>query len=273
MPPKLGIVAGGGDLPSRLIDACQAQNRDVFVLAVEGQAESASVERASHAWVRIGAGGRALKLLREAAVEEVVFAGRFERPNLRAIRPDWLAVKFVAKVARSALGDDGLLRAVLAEFEGYGFRVVGPQTILPELLAPVGVFGRLAPDDDAERDIGRAIEVARLLGRADVGQSVVVQQGMVLGVEAIEGTDALIERCGALKRKGKGGVLVKIKKPQQEQRMDLPTIGVRTVEKAAAAGLRGIAVEAGETLVLARDEVTAAADRAGLFVVGIEVAK
>ncbi len=273
MPPKLGIVAGGGDLPARLIDACREQNRDVFVLAVEGQAESAKVERAAHAWVPIGAGRRALRLLRREAVEEVVFAGRFERPSLLDIRPDWLAVKFVARMAKSALGDDGLLRAILAEFESYGFRVVGPQTILPDLLAPAGPFGRVVPDEDARRDIARGIEVARLLGRADVGQSVVVQQGMVLGVEAIEGTDALMERCAGLRRRGKGGVLVKLKKPEQERRMDLPTIGVRTVEKAAAAGLRGIAVEAGETLVLARDEVAAAADRAGLFVVGVDASE
>jgi len=271
MPPKLGIIAGGGDLPARLIDACEKDDRRYFVLAVEGQADSPRIDKAAHGWVRLGAGGRALDLLRENEVEDVVFAGRIERPNLWSIRPDWLTVRFVARVAKAALGDDGLLRAVVDEFESHGFRVVGPETVLPDLLAPMGVFGRVVPDEAADRDIARGIEVARLLGTADVGQSVVVQGGMVLGLEAAEGTDALIERCGSLKRKGPGGVLVKVKKPQQERRMDLPVIGVSTVETAARASLRGIAVQAGHTLVLARADVISAADKAGLFVIGVEV--
>jgi len=128
---------------------------------------------------------------------------------------------------------------------------------------------RIIPDEQAEADIKRGIEVARGLGALDVGQAVVVQQGIVLGVEAIEGTDRLIRRCGELRREGPGGVLVKMKKPGQDRRLDLPTIGVNTVREAASAGLRGIAVETGGALVLGRDAVTAEADRMGLFVIGV----
>jgi len=140
---------------------------------------------------------------------------------------------------------------------------------LADALAPVGVLGAVAPDAVAEADIARGLDVAQALGRLDVGQSVVVQQGMVLGVEAIEGTDALIARCGRLRREGGGGVLVKIAKPGQDRRADLPTIGARTVSACAEAGLSGIAVAAGSTLLVDRAAIVAAADRAGLFVAGV----
>ncbi len=192
------------------------------------------------------------------------------RPSLAALRPDWRAAKFFARVGYRALGDDGLLSAVVAELEREGFQVVGPDQVLGAGLAPEG---RLRPDPSRCAGDGRyrawRAHRARALGALDIGQAVVVQQGLVLGVEAIEGTDELIRRCAALRREGPGGVLVKVEKPGQEQRADRPTIGPRTVALAAEAGLRGIAVEAGATIVLDRGEVVAAADRAGLFVLGI----
>lgn len=142
---------------------------------------------------------------------------------------------------------------------------------MADAVAPVGLLGAVAPDAAAQADIEHGVTVARALGALDIGQAVVVQQGMVLGVEAIEGTDALIERCGALRREGGGGVLVKIAKPGQDRRADLPTIGVRTVETAASAGLVGIAVAAGSALLVNRAAITAAADRAHIFVVGVAV--
>ena len=168
-----------------------------------------------------------------------------------------------------ALGDDGLLSALVAELEREGFRVLGPEDLLCAGLAPEGPLGRLLPDAQARADIARGTEIARALGELDIGQAVVVQQGLVLGVEAIEGTDQLLRRCADLRREGPGGVLVKLEKPTQERRVDRPTIGPQTVTLAAAAGLRGIAVEAEATIVVDRDQVAAAADRAGLFVVGI----
>ncbi len=240
------------------------------MLALEGAAEPATVEGVAHAWCRLGAGARGLALLRENNVTDLILAGGVRRPSLASLRPDWRAAKFLARVGyRAALGDDGLLSAVVAELEREGFRVIGADQVLRAGLAPEGALGSLRPDAQALADIDHAQRIARALGALDIGQAVVVQQGLVLGVEAIEGTDALLRRCAELRREGPGGVLVKVEKPGQEQRADRPTIGPQTVALAAGAGLRGIAVEAGATIVLDRDEVVNAADRAGLFVVGI----
>jgi len=266
---RLGIIAGAGGLPRRIIESCRASGRDIFVLALQGAAEPATVAGVPHAWCRMGAAAKGLGLLRDNGVTELVLAGSIRRPTLAAVRPDWRATKFFAKVGYRMLGDDGLLSAVVKELEIEGFRLIGAHELLDATAVPEGPLGRLRPDADADADIRRGIQLARAIGALDVGQAVVVQQGLVLGIEAIEGTDALLKRCGALKREGAGGVLVKLAKPQQESRIDRPTIGARTVAIAAEAGLRGIAVEAGATLMLDREAVIRAADMAGLFVVGV----
>ncbi|MDE1147734.1 MAG: UDP-2,3-diacylglucosamine diphosphatase LpxI [Azospirillaceae bacterium] len=267
-PVKLGILAGGGDLPGRLIETCRAVGRPLFVVTLDGQGAAVPVD-IPQAGFRIGAAGAILDRLRAEGVGEIVLAGRVRRPSLAEMRPDWFAAKFFARIGAKALGDDGLLRALVTTLEEEGFHVVAVQDLVQGLLSPAGPLGALAPDAAAEADIAHGAAVARTLGLLDVGQSVVVQQGLVLGVEAIEGTDALIERCGTLRRDGPGPILVKVRKPQQDIRLDLPTIGVTTVERAAAHGFRGIAVEAGGTLTLGRDQVAKAADAAGLFVTGI----
>jgi UDP-2,3-diacylglucosamine hydrolase len=269
MAGRLGIVAGGGGLPRRLVESCRAAGRDVFVLALEGAAEPATVRDVPHAWCRIGAAAAGLALLRQNNVTELVLAGGLRRPSLTALRPDWRAAKLIARIGYRALGDDGLLSAVVSELEQEGFHVVGPDELLDRAVIPEGPLGKIRPDAQATADIEHARRIARALGALDVGQAVVVQQGLVLGVEAIEGTDELLRRCAALRREGPGGVLVKVEKPGQERRADRPTIGLRTVALAAETGLRGIAIEADATIVLDRDEVVRAADRAGLFVVGI----
>jgi DUF1009 family protein len=270
MAPKLGILAGSGELPLRLIDACRAADRPVFVLALEGAANPEDFAGVPHASVRLGAGAEALRLLREHAVEELVMAGPVRRPTLTSLRPDWRAAKMLARIGLRALGDDGLLSAIIKEFELEGFRVVGAHDVLKSLLAPEGPIGAIVPDAQARTDIERGLEIASALGAVDVGQAVVVQQGIVLGLEAVEGTDALIERAGRLQGEGPGGVLVKVAKPGQERRADLPTVGSATVHACARAGLRGIAIEAGMALVMDRPTVAAAADGAGLFVVGVK---
>lgn len=269
--PTLGIVAGGGDLPRRLIDACRARGRPFFVIAFPDQTDPATVADVPHAWVRLGAAGEALAALRAQGVGQLVMAGRIRRPSLAALRPDAFALKVFAKAGLAAFGDDGILKALVRVLEEEGIAVIGPEAILSDLLATEGVYGRVTPDDAARADIAKGIAVARALGALDIGQAAVVQQGLVLGVEAIEGTDALIARCGELGREGSGGVLVKVKKPEQERRADLPTIGPDTVAHAARAGLRGIAIEAGGALVVDRLKVIADADAAGLFVVGVRV--
>lgn len=269
MAPRVGIVAGGGDVPIRIAEACRTAGREVFVLALEGQADPDTLD--ADAWIRLGEAGRGLDLLREAKVEELTFVGRVERPSLRQLRPDIRTARFLAKLGKSVLGDNSLLSAIAREMEREGFRMVAPESILDGLLAVEGRYGAHAPDQLALDDVARGVEVARALGAIDVGQAVIVQQGHVLGVEAAEGTDGLIGRCAGLRLAGEGGVLVKIAKPGQDRRIDLPTVGPDTVAAAAAAGLRGIAVEAGGALVIDRDRLARAADDAGLFVIAIAV--
>jgi len=269
MADRLGILAGAGALPLRLLEACRATQRPVFVLAFEGAADPAVTSGVPHAWVRLGAAGDGIQILRENSVHELVLAGGVKRPSLMSLKPDWRTAKFFARIGYRAMGDDGLLKAIMRELEDEGFRVLGADSILDAALAPEGPIGCCLPDAEAVADIALGFKIVHALGALDIGQAAVVQQGLVLGVEAIEGTDALIARSAALRREGPGGVLVKGLKPGQDRRADLPTIGPDTVKAAAAAGLRGIAVEAGATFLLDRVHLVDEADRAAIFVVGV----
>jgi DUF1009 family protein len=267
----LGILAGGGTLPRQVAEAAAAQGRPVFLVAFEGQHAPETVANFPHVVLPIAKAGQILKALKTAGVVDLVMAGGVRRPSLPELGLDWRGVQLFAKIGVKALGDDGLLGAIGKELEREGFRLVGPGDILKNGTTEAGLLGRHAPDAQAEADIAHGIAVAKALGALDIGQAVIVQQGLVLGVEAIEGTDALILRAGPLRRDGPGGVLVKIAKPQQDRRIDLPTIGPATVEQAKAAGLRGIAIQAGNTLVLDRDALIRVADSAGLFVIAMDI--
>jgi DUF1009 family protein len=268
--PKLGIIAGGGTAPRRVIEACRVQKREHFVICLEGQADSGVAHDAPHVWLSLGSFGKLRDLAAAEQIAEIVMIGHVRRPSLRELKPDWLAMKALAKIGFSLLGDDALLRAIGQVIEQEcGVRLIGAQDILGGALMHPGALGAVIPDAEAEQDIARGIEVARALGQVDVGQSVIVQQGLILGVEAIEGTDALIARCKDLKREGAGGILVKVAKPQQDDRYDLPTIGPDTIEAVLKAGLRGIAAEAERSLIIDRDLTRQLADKAGIFVVGI----
>ena len=273
MPPEaapLGLVAGTGDLPRRLAEACRAQGRPLFVLALKGVTDPALAATAPHAWVKLGAVGTALDTLRGAGVREIVLAGPVPRPSFGSLGLDLRTLRLLADAGRGGLGDDGLLSMIVRELEREGFNVVAPEAVLGGLAAAVGPLGRVVPDAGQEADIALGLRVTRALGALDVGQAAVVQGGRVLGVEAAEGTDALIARCAGLGA-GRGGVLVKAAKPQQERRVDLPAIGPGTVAAAARAGLAGIAVEAGASLIIDAAATREAADTAGLFVVAVPV--
>ncbi|WP_428486141.1 LpxI family protein [Rhodopila sp.] len=267
----LGIIAGGGELPARVAAAGRAVGRSVFILGLEGFADPAVLAPWPHQIVRLGAAGRILALLRDNGCEDIVMIGPVRRPSLLNLRPDAEGARILARVGRAAfMGDDGLLAAVIKVLAEEGFRVIGAQEVMREATAPRGVLTQAGPDAQAMADIARAVEVVRLLGAADVGQGCVVQQGLVLAVEAIEGTDAMLARCAPLRRDGIGGVLVKLVKPGQDKRADLPTIGPRTIRNVAAAGLRGLAFEAGTTILAEREACVAAADAAGLFLLGLD---
>ncbi len=267
---SLGIIAGGGPLPGLIARACRGEGREILVIAFEGETDPETCVGVPHRWLGLGAVGALLKSLRQASCREVVLAGSIRRPSLSSLKVDLRGMRLMGRIARSKTkGDDALLSLVIAELEDEGFTVVGADDLIATLCAPASVIGQRAPDEDAERDIAVGIEAARALGAQDIGQAVVVQAGRVLGVEGVEGTDGLIERCAALQEAGPGAVLVKMKKPGQERRADLPTIGADTIERLAEAGFRGVAVEAGETLILERDRAVARADEHGVFLVGV----
>ena len=267
--PRLGVLAGGGALPRLVAAAAAARGESPFVLAFRNHADASIGDGLDHDWVRLGAIGRALDSLKSAGVTDLCLVGRFDRPSWRDLLPDARGAQFLSRIGFDKLGDHALMGVIAEGLEGEGFRIVGPHEVAPELLAPAGPIGRHAPDAGMRDDLARAAEVATAIGRLDAGQGAVVQQGVVLAVEAAEGTDAMLARAGELTRKGRGGVLVKVKKPQQDPRLDLPVIGLRTVEAAAEAGLAGIGVEAGASLVVDRAAVAALADRKRLFVVGL----
>lgn len=268
---KLGIIAGGGSIPKKLIEFCKKNKRDYFVLAIEGNADKNLIDDSvPHQWIRIGQAGTGFKRFHDEKVQDVVMIGTIRRPGFFDLMPDLRTTAFFAKIGMKSLGDDGILRALVKEIESEGMAVKGVHEVLPEILVKKGVLGRHKPDKQAEADIRRGIEVALELGKLDVGQAVIVQQGLVLGVEGIEGTDELIRRCGDYRRKGEGGVLVKLRKPQQDMRIDLPTIGPRSVTRAKESGLRGIALHVGNGLIVDEDEVIRLADKEGLFVIGVD---
>ncbi len=270
-PPTLGILAGGGPLPGQVAAAARAAGRRVFIVGLDGYADPAVIAPFPHSLARLGAAGTILGLLRQAGVKDLVLVGPVRRPSVFDLRPDAEGVRIMARIGRAAFGgDDGLLAAVVRVLAEEGFHIVGAHEIITESLGPRGQLTRIGPDAQAQADIDRGVAVARLIGAADVGQGCVVQQGIVLAVEAIEGTDAMLERARGLARPGPGGVLVKLVKPGQDRRADLPTIGPGTIVAAAAAGLRGIAFEAGGTMLTDRTATIADADRAGLFLVGVD---
>ena len=239
-------------------------------MAIEGNAAPDLVDDTiPHLWIRIGQAGTGFKRLAEEKIEEVVMIGTIHRPSFKDLVPDMRTAAFFAKIGAKALGDDGILRALIKEIEADKMRVIGIQEVMGDLLAKSGVLGRKKPSKTDWEDIKRGISVAFELGRLDVGQSVIVQEGLVLGVEGIEGTDELIKRCGGYKRKGSGGVLVKLRKPQQDMRIDLPTVGIRTLENAKQSGLNGLAIHAGNTLIVDEEDFIRQADKLGLFVIGI----
>ncbi len=267
----LGIIAGGGPLPGQVAAAAQAAGRPVFIVGLEGFAESAIIAPYPHQFFRMDAVGAIRQALQAHGCAELVIIGPVKRPSIFSLRPDAEGIKMLARIGRAAFaGDDGLLGAVLRVLGEDGFHVVGAHEILGDALGTPGLLTRAAPDETALADIQRGVEVLKIIGAADIGQACVVQQGIVLAVETVEGTDAMLSRISAVTRSGPAGVLVKLAKPGQERRADLPTIGVETIRQVRNAGLRGVVFEAGGTILANRSLMIEAADAAGIFLLGVQ---
>jgi DUF1009 family protein len=269
---KLGLLAGGGPFPARVADAAAKAGHEIFVVCLKGFCDPVEYGRFPHTVERLGAGGAIVQRLRDEGVTHIVLAGKVKRPSMLSLLPDVWMAKAMARVGVALLsGDDALFKAVVHVLGEEGFEVVSPQSLIEDsTVAEAGLLVGEEPDTMARADIARGIETLRCLAPVDVGQAVVVQQGMVLGIEAVEGTDALIARAGDLRRDGPGGVLVKLSKTGQEMRIDAPVVGPTTVAGAMAAGLRGIAIEAGRTILAERAATLKAAEAAGLFVLAVD---
>ena len=273
---KLGLIAGGGSLPVEIAEHCQRSGRPLFVIRLKGFA-GAGLEPYAGAEVGLAELGKCFKALKRAGCHAICLAGNVARPDFSALMPDLRGLAALpGAIAAARRGDDALLRFLVGEFEKEGFAVEGAHEVMDDLGLGEGLLGRIAPSDDASSDIAHAMDIARAIGRLDVGQAVAVCRGLVLAVEAAEGTDAMLARVAELPEALRGrpdapkGVLAKAPKPIQETRVDLPTIGPATVRAVARAGLAGIVGEAGRLLVLDRDEVVALADELGVFILGVE---
>jgi DUF1009 family protein len=272
----IGLIAAGGPLPFAVADSLVARSISPVFFALRGVCDPVEVARFRHHWISIGQLGRLASLLRAENCRDLVFIGALVRPALSEIRLDWKTIRAMASVLKAFRGgDDHLLSSVGRILEKDGFRMVGLKDVAPSLLMPSGCLTRAAPNADANADIAKGREVLRALSPFDIGQAAIVIDGHVIGVEDIEGTDGLLARVSRLRGEGRirakpgRGVLVKAPKSGQDLRFDLPTLGARTIEGAAVAQLAGIAVIAGNTLVAEPQTMVEAADKAGLFVVGL----
>src|SRR5580658_3416071 len=272
----VGVIAGGGVMPFAVADSLQARGLDPILFALKGVCDPAATERFRHHWIAVGQYGRAKKLFRAENCKNLVFIGTLVRPSLSEIRLDWATLRIMGRVWSAFRGgDDHLLSGVGRIFEQDGFRHLGLKEVAPDLLMPEGCVTRRMPDQGAMSDVARGREVLRALGPFDIGQAAVVIDNHVVGVEGIEGTDELLKRIASLRAGGRirapagRGVLVKAPKSGQDLRFDLPTVGSRTVEAAAAAGLAGVAVIAGHTVVADPQVMIETANTAGLFVTGL----
>ncbi|WVT74721.1 LpxI family protein [Sinorhizobium chiapasense] len=275
---RLAIIAGGGALPHHVAEAVRARGEDPFIIALSREAEEADWVGFDHSVLGIGDFANISRTFREEGIDRVVLSGWVRRrPEWRDIRPTLRTLAKIPAVLKTLVsgGDDAVLRMAMALIEASGAHVIGVHEVVPNLLAEPGPIGAVTPDADDRRDIEVGIAAANALGALDVGQGAVAVGGRVVALEGAEGTDAMLERVVALKAEGRvssrrRGVLVKLCKPGQDLRADLPSIGPSTVALAERAGLAGIAIEAGRALVLERANVIDVADRSGLFVAGVE---
>lgn len=272
----LAVVCGGGTLPIEVARAAARQGRRVVLLALRGSADPQAVAEFPHHWIGLGQFGLACRKAKAEGCREIVMIGSVLRPHVRDLRFDFFTLRRLPRVMRLFRnGDDRLLTGIATMFEEQGLRVLGAHEIAPDILMPAGPLGSRLPGESDRADIERGLALLRATGPFDVGQAVVVSDNRILAVEAADGTDLMLERLAELRARGSirarqgGGVLIKAPKPSQDRRIDLPSVGPRTVESVARAGLAGIAVVAGSAVVADPGRIAAAADGAGVFVFGI----
>lgn len=274
MSGKLALIAGGGALPVSVAARCEAEGRPVFVIRLAGFADP---HLAHYPGIDAGMAeiGKIMSAMKKADCKAVCLAGTVNRPDFKALKPDLKgAMVLPGIIAAATKGDDALLRKILSLFEAEGYAVEGADDILGGETLPAGALGKVQPTDEQLADLRKALFVAGKTGELDIGQGAVVCDGLVLAVEAQEGTDAMLMRVAGLPGDLRGsatarkGALGKAPKPIQDLRVDMPVMGARTIEMAAAAGLAGVGGVTGKLIVMDRASLIEAADRLGLYVWG-----
>ena len=273
METNLCVIAGGGILPRKLADNFDPSGDRIFFLAFRNVTDPEVVAGRHHEWLELGEVQKAIDAMHRNNVDKVVMAGPIQRPALSSLALDIRALQMLAKGGLKAFGDDGLLSLVAKEIEKEGIKVIGIEQILPGVLTKEGLLAGPAPTKISWDDIKRGLQVLNSLGPCDVGQSIAVQEGIVLAIEAIEGTDQMIERAGSLQRNVSGPILIKISKTNQDKRVDLPTAGPETVNNAIRSGFQGLALEANNSLLLDKDRVIKIAEKNSFFVIGVDQSK
>ena len=273
METNLCVIAGGGILPRKLADNFDPSGGRIFFLAFRNITDPEVVAGRHHEWLELGEVQKAIDAMHRNNVDKVVMAGPIQRPALSSLALDIRALKMLAKGGLRAFGDDGLLSLVAKEIEKEGIKVIGIEQILSGVLTKEGLLAGPAPTKISWDDIKRGLQVLNSLGPSDVGQSIAVQEGIVLAIEAIEGTDQMIERAGSLQRNVSGPILIKISKTNQDKRVDLPTAGPETVNNAIRSGFQGLALEANNSLLLDKDRVIEIAEKNSFFVIGVDQSK
>ena len=273
METNLCVIAGGGILPRKIADNFDSSGNRIFFLAFRNVTDPEVVAGRHHEWLELGEVQKAIDAMHRNNVDKVVMAGPIQRPALSSLALDTRALKMLAKGGIKIFGDDGLLSLVANEIEEEGIKVIGIEQILSGVLTTEGLLAGSTPTKISWDDIKRGLQVLNSLGSCDVGQSIAVQEGIVLAIEAIEGTDQMIERAGSLQRNVSGPILVKISKANQDKRVDLPTAGPETVNNAIRSGFQGLALEANNSLLLDKDRVIKIAEKNSFFVIGVDQSK
>ena len=274
MPPKLAIIAGGGDLPGKLINHLINTKQDFYVIGIIGHVKTDLLENVSHSLIRIGQAGLGINILKREKITDIIMIGNVRLPSLLDLRPDFRTfIFFLRVIIKSALkfiGDDKILSNAALELEREGFKIVGIDDVLTDIIAPSGILGSVSMNKKFAEDVRVGIGAALKLGRLDKGQAVIVKSGKVIMREDRGGTAQLINRAKMLSNSN-NAILIKLKKPGQDTRLDLPTIGIETVKQAFEARLAGIVIQAGATIIVDRDSMIKEANKSGLFINSIEL--
>ena len=267
--PKLAIIAGNGSIPFYLIEECKKIGRAYCLIIIEGHGKELSEKYDPDYIVSLSKMGRAVKYVKNIGIKHILMVGGVKRPSLKNIIPDLWTAKFLTTISSKVSGDNSVLSKLTKALEKEGFIIIAPEEILPKLICPKGSLGKVKPNKQNNEDILTGYKIAKTIGAHDIGQSIIIENGLVIAVEAAEGTDTMIKRSLNLKKEKKAGVLIKVIKPMQDRRIDRPVIGIDTIKAAKKAGLDGIALESNEILIINYSDVVLYADAEGLFVEGI----